>query len=101
MRGAWHRWGAGALMAVALLVAIAVAEGPLVGIAMIFFTSLPLGLVNIFGSIIFALAVPWLVRPRRPRTGLITEGRDGGSRWGLQGRALQARRRTRCLGTVL
>ena len=31
---------------------------------MIFFTSLPLSLVNIFGSVIFALAVPWLVIAR-------------------------------------
>ena len=60
VRGHWWRTlGCGTL-----LVAIAIATGPLVGIAMIFFTSLPLGLVNVFGSIIFALAVPWLVIAR-------------------------------------
>ncbi len=47
-----------------LLAGIAIATGPLVGIALIFFTGLPLGLVNIFGSIVFALAVPWLVIAR-------------------------------------
>ena len=60
MRGHWWRtFGCATLLAV-----IAIATGPLVGIAMIFFTSLPLSLVNVFGSIIFALAVPWLVIAR-------------------------------------
>lgn len=52
----WRTFGCSTLLA-----GIAIATGPLVGIAMIFFTSLPLSLVNVFGSIIFALAVPWLV----------------------------------------
>jgi hypothetical protein len=60
VRGHWWR----TLGRATLLAAIAIAAGPLVGIAMIFFTSLPPSLVNIFGSIIFALAVPWLVIAR-------------------------------------
>jgi hypothetical protein len=60
VRGHWWRtFGCATLLA-----AIAITAGPLVGIAMIFFTSLPLSLVNVFGSIIFALAVPWLVIAR-------------------------------------
>jgi hypothetical protein len=60
VRGAWWR----TLGAAALLVGITLVTVPVVGFAMILFTGLPLSVVDVFGAIVFALAVPSLVIAR-------------------------------------
>ena len=56
VRGRWIRVGS----LVGLSAAVALASGPLLGVMLIFLTSMPLALLNIVAGVVYALALPFV-----------------------------------------
>jgi hypothetical protein len=56
VRGRWIRTGS----LVGVSAGIALAAGPLLGVVLIFLTSMPLALLNIVAGVVYALALPFV-----------------------------------------
>lgn len=89
-RGAWWRTAGIALF----LFGVSVAVGPIVGVLMIFLTDLPLTYINLFGSVLYGLVIPWVAIGRTLLYFDLTE-REPALRPGLRARLEAVRSRLR------